>query len=155
MGIDPVTLTLALSATGLATSVGGKVLEAQATSEASDASKRAEAARLRQAQLEEAQRRRQVLRQAIIARSTSLSTATAQGAADSSAFAGVASSYGTQLAGNVGNINQSAAIRDDIFAANSDYADASAAARNYGAVGDLGKDIFASSEKLGKLFGSP
>lgn len=154
MGFDPVTLGLIISGVGTATAVGGKVMEARASSEASDASKAAEAARLRQSQLEESQRRRQLLRQAIIAQATSLSTATAQGAQGGSSLAGIESSYGTQFATNVGNLNQSTAIRNDIFESNSAYADASAEAKDYGAVGQVGADIFASSEKLGKLFGS-
>lgn len=152
MGFDPVTIGLIISSVGLATNVAGTVAASEAKDDAAAASQKAEAARKRQAQLEEQQRRRQLIRQAIIARSTALSGATAQGAGGGSGLAGAESSYASQFATNIGNVNQSAAIRDDIFAANADYAQSSAMASNYGGIAEFGGDLFQSSDKLGKLF---
>jgi len=152
MGLEAATIGLIISGIGAGTAVYGQVQAAEQKDVASEASQKAEAARKRQAELEEAQRRRQLIRQAIIARSTALSNATAQGAGGGSGFFGTATSYGSQFASNIGNLNQSSAIRDDIFAANATYSQASASAQNYGALAEAGGDIFASSEKLGKLF---
>ena len=155
MGLEAATIGLIINGIGAGAAVAGGVLEAGAREEASDASIRAERARQRQARLEETQRRRQLIRSAIVSRATALSNVTSStGSAEGSAFGGVASSYGSQYAANVGNTNQSAAIRDDIFDANAAYSTASADAQNYGSVGQFGKDLFNSSEKLSKLFSS-
>ncbi len=147
---------LAISGIGLGANIIGGVMQ-------TNAAKKAEAAREKQMNLDAARQRREVARQAIIARSVALSNATNQGASQGSGLPG---GYG-QITGEAGRqtvgINQNQEIGSDIFAANRAYYTASgitgfgsgltsiggAIMNNAGTINRLGTYYFGSKQQAG------
>ena len=105
------------------TAIGG-ILGAVGSFKQAKASEKAEKARQQQMQLDATRKRREVLRESIRARSMALSSASAQGAAESSGLQG---GYG-QIAGvsgrNIVSTNQDEALGNKVFKANQSYAKA-------------------------------
>lgn len=90
-----------------------------------EASRRAERARKRQADLELSRERRKSVRNAIIARSDALSGIVGRGIGlGGSAFGGAAGSIQSQLGQQVSDINQNQQLGDEVFAANEQFAQA-------------------------------
>ncbi len=147
---------LAISAAGVGTSIIGGIMQ-------TGAQKRAEDAREKQMNLDAARQRREVARNAIIARSVALSNATNQGASQGSGLPG---GYG-QISGEAGRqtvaIDQNQAIGSDLFAANRAYYSASgitgfgsglsslggAIMNNAGTINRLGTYAFGSKQAAG------
>lgn len=107
-------------ASGLAGVAGlvGTGVQIMGQMKAQKGAERAEALRLRQQNLEAARARRSTYRQMVIARSQALSTATAQGASDSTGAAGGMATVQGQGASNIQGINQGQSIGYDMFQAN-------------------------------------
>ena len=105
------------------TAIGG-ILGAIGAMKQAKASEKAEKARQQQMRLDGLRKRREVVREGVRARSMALSSASAQGAAESSGLQG---GYG-QITGtvnrNTSSINQDEALGDKVFDANRSYAKA-------------------------------
>lgn len=149
-------LSLGLGALGLAAQVAGTVVQAQGFAQQADASRRAEALRERQMNLESSRQRRQTIRNAIRARSLALTAATAQGASSGSGLPGGYGQIGGATARNIQGVNQAQEISSGIFRANSDMAGAQELTSFGGGLSSLGGALFSASPTIGKLtqFGS-
>lgn len=156
--------TTAIAAIGLGVSAVGSVLsynaQAKAQQETLAASKKAENAREQQTQLDADRRRRAAVRESVLARATSMSVGTNQGAGGSSSLAGV-----TGSATGMGFENQQGSVSAEIlggrvFDANREYAMAAArgeAGSSFGrGLASLGGALVSNAgtiNKLGQQFG--
>lgn len=135
---------LAIAAIGTGVAVKGQMDVAEATQDA-------EKLRKKQMNLDAMRRRREIARQAILARSQALSNATAQGAGEGSGLQG---GYG-QISGEAGRAtletNQSQTIGSGIFDANARAAKGEGITAIGGGLRSLGGDIAGSS---GRIFGA-
>lgn len=117
----------AISAIGIGLQVVGGIMgysaQQRMINEQTQASKRAEGAREQQMQLDAQRRRRQAIREGIMARSQNLTVATAQGAAGSSVLSGMGGAIGMAQENQQG-ITAAETIGGNIFQANRDYFDA-------------------------------
>lgn len=143
--------TIAALIGGLALSAAGTAVQYSAAKDASEASQRAEDARQRQLELESSRRRREIIRQSIIARSQAVSTATNQGAGDSSVLGGALGGITSNAAYGVAGVNQAESIGRDIFSANRQLA----SAQSFGAIGNglssLGGSLTKNLGPIGRL----
>ena len=115
---------MALAFTGLLISAVGVGLSYQASKDASKASKRAEAERKKQANLEHLRARRQRIREARIAHAEATSNLSQQGGLGSSAASGSFSQITAQLGQNLSAGAQNQQISSNIFDANAQFAGA-------------------------------
>lgn len=110
---------------GAASAVVGTGVSIAGSIQETNARKKAENARQRQASLEATRQRREIIRNQVVARAQALSTAASQGGQFGSGLQG---GYG-QIAGQAGNqtlaVNQSEALGNQVFAANRDLYSAS------------------------------
>ena len=144
---------------GLATSLAGSFMQASAQSkmakEQSAASKRAEDARQQQMQLDASRRRRQAVRDSMLARSQAMAVGTAQGASQGSSVAG-AMAQATATGFQNQQTTQSAEILGaEVFSANRAYADATAKGTSKmawgGAISSLGGMLMNNAGTLNRL----
>lgn len=146
-------------ALGAVASIGGTVMQASAQSkmarEQKAATERAENAREAQMRLDADRRRRQAFRESLLARSTAMSTGTAQNAAQGSGVAG-----GMAQAVATGLQNQQTAVAAEtlgaeVFAANRDYAAATARGTSKmawaGALSGIGGMLMNNAGTIGRL----
>lgn len=144
-------VSLAMGAIGLGLQAAGTMATMEGNRQAAAASKRAEDLRQKQMNLESMRQRRQVIRNAVRARSMALSGATAQGASSGSGIAGGLS----QIAGDAGRqiqgVNQGQEIGAGIFDANRSIASAQELASFGGGLSSLGGAVFSSAEPMGRL----
>jgi hypothetical protein len=111
-GVEIVPLIgLALSAIGTGTAVYGAV-------QASEASQDAEEARKKQMNLDATRRRRQAIRESIIARGMATNTAAAQGASEGSGVQGAIAQISGNAAESISNTNQNVQLGNAIYDAN-------------------------------------
>lgn len=114
----PLAIGLGLAAAGAVASFIGSSKSSSAQEASIDAQQRAEAIRFKAMKLDADRRRREMIRQGMIARSQALATGTAQGMSSGSAQHGA---FG-QVAGftnwNISGINQNEQIGTELFAAN-------------------------------------
>ena len=109
-------------AMGLA--VVGGVISAIGAQAQAKASASAEKARKRMMQLEAMRKRRELVREGVVARATATSNATAQGAGESSALQGGLAQITAQQNRNVTASTQDEALGNKVFNANAKYAKA-------------------------------
>jgi len=114
---------MAAAAITLGSTLVGGFMQMKGEKKQIEAQKKAEKLRERQMNLQAMRERREVIRQATLARSTALATATSQGAA-APGSSGLGGAYG-QIAGEANrqkvSINQNEQIGSGIFAANRQY----------------------------------
>lgn len=113
-----------LTALLFATAAVGVGVQVKAGRDQAKASKRAEGLRKRQADLESNRNKRKSIRESLVARSTALSGAVAQGAQGGSGLQGGYAQITQQLGNNILGVNQGSEIGAGIFQANSDVATA-------------------------------
>lgn len=144
---------------GLAASVGGTIMQASAQSKMAkaqkEASDRAENAREAQMRLDADRRRRQAFRESLLARATALTVGTAQGASQGSGVAGgMAQAVATGLQ-NQNTITNAEILGGEIFAANRQYAAATARGQSRiawgGALSAFGSAMMSNAGTLGRL----
>lgn len=165
--VEPVS-TAVIAGVGLATAAFGqsKINKANKQAEAAQnritqASIQAERLRFRQMVLENRRRQRDIIRQAMIARSTAVSSASGSGALESSGLAGGIGQI-TSLAGQAGtDQQQNFNIGQGLFQANVEKMNAEmdlARARTKQSTGSglfsLGSSLVSNSGSLGKSFAS-
>lgn len=145
------TIGTAASIAGLATSIGGTATTVSAEREMARQSRLAEEARQQQMQLESARKQREIIRNAMIARSNSVTNTTEAGANYSSALPGSLAQYTGQE--NVGlNTNTRATnISNAIFAANQNYASAQSTASLGKGLTSLGGVLMQQNTTIGKI----
>lgn len=157
---------------GAASAVAGAGISGYAAVESSNANRkqmaaqrRAEEARRQQMNLDATRRRREMLRQAQVARAQAVSTASNQGASEGSGLAGALGQIEGQTGSNILGLNQNQELGNRIFDANalaSTYAQQAASANAFGAVGSqlqsLGGSLIKNEgliNKFGTYFSSP
>lgn len=107
---------------GIAGSLVGAGVQYHGTVQTAEASKRAEAIRLQQLNLESERQRRQALREAGVARGLALSNATNQGAQQSSGLEGGIAQVTGQANSNIRTVNQSQDLGQQMFQAHEQMA---------------------------------
>lgn len=117
-------LSTVIAGIGLATSLVGTGVQAYGAIQQTEATKRAEALREKQSNLELARQRRQVLRDSLKARAMALLNSTAQGGTGGSGIAGGYGEIGQKTGENLVGISQAGQIGSGIFKAN--YSEANA-----------------------------
>lgn len=144
---------LAIAAIGVAVAGASAISQNSAQKEMSEATMQAENARHRQQELQAASERRKAFRDAQAKSAVSRANASAAGAdaEGSSGAAGGLAQISTNLGQRIGELNSSEGIGNDIFNANAKYSEAKGDFAEAGAWGQMGKDIFASAEKLGAI----
>lgn len=134
----------ALSAIGTAAGVAGQFMSASAA-------KKAEKLREAQMNVEATRQRRQIVRQAIVARSEALSSATAQGAAEGSGLAGGLAQIQSQSADNITGVNFAQQLGQQMFAANRRAATAQTVGSFGSGLQSLGGALVRRQDELGRL----
>ncbi len=139
---------------GLSAAAGliGTGISAYGAMQQAKGQKKAEALRLRQSNLEAARARRNTVRQAIIARSQALASATAQGAEGGSGIQGGMGQVAGQAGSNIQGINQGQSIGFQMFQANSQIASGQTLASIGSGVQSLGNFFAQNQQPLGRLF---
>lgn len=137
---------------GLGIAAIGAVNQYDAAKDAAKASEKAEKLRKRQMNLDAARRRRQVIREMLIARATSRANAAGQGVqgGDSAVIGGM--QQATASAGmNTLAINQSQSIGQGIFSANADYAAAQGRQATGEAISGFGMSVAKNSATIARV----
>ena len=121
--------------------VGG-IVQAIGAMKQAKASEKAEKARQRMMQLEAMRKRREMVREATVARATATSNATAQGAGEGSALKGGIAQITSRQNRNVLASTQDEELGNKVFSANRQYAKAGGLIALGGGISSLG-DAFA------------
>ena len=163
-----------IAAIGIAASAGSTIVQARESKrqaaitgarsrEAAAASERAEAARRKQARLSADRARRKAIRERLIASAQGINAAVSSGIdLQSSPVQGGQAEITQSGFFELGSIEQSEQLGEDIFDANADIADASSALNIETAasqsrvataqgVGSVGQTLFKNSERIGKI----
>lgn len=130
-----------LAAVGAATSIYGAIAGNSAQSEAIAAQQHAEQIRQQAAAADAERRRRQAIRQGIIARSQALTKETAQGANESSAVGGAGGQINQETGWRVAGINQAQHFGTELYGANQELLAARQDQANASSISDIGKGI--------------
>ena len=145
-------LALIISAVTTVTAAAGTGYSIYAGQQAAAASKKAEEFRKKQFLLQQQADRREAIRKFQLNRATAISNISgATGSLEGSAAGGALSAYTSTLGTQLGENQQASRIGAGLFEANKDYAQYSANAQAGSQVAGLGKDIFADSEKIGRV----
>lgn len=162
--MEPITLALGLgiSAIGIFKSMQAADAAEKAQEVVINNQQKAESARQQAMLLDATRKKREIVRQGIIARSQALAVGTSQGAtgANSSAMGGVTGQIDAQQAFNYVGVNNAVSFGTDIFKANQGVLEGrrmEARAGADAAVGagltSLGGSVAKSSGSMGKIFG--
>lgn len=135
---------LALSATGVATSYAG-------SKQAAEGQEKAERARKKQMQLDVMRRRREAIRESIVARSTALTNATAQGAGEGSGLQGGYGQISQVMGQSLVAGQQNLALGNEIFDANTQTAQGQTVAAFGAGAANIGGVLMDNNVKLSKL----
>jgi len=144
---------LALGAAGTGVQAYGAIQAHEAQEKSIAAQKRAEAARQTQMQLESARKRRELVRQGIIARSQATAQATAQGAQHGSALPGALGGISSTAGAGIQGVNQAESIGNTLFASNLDQLEASRQMAEGQTLGMLGGGLSSLGGQLTKNLG--
>jgi hypothetical protein len=148
--MDPFTI---IALIGLATAAVGTGVSAYGSMQTAAATKDAEMLRKKQMGLDAMRKRREILRESMMAKATALSNASAQGAQESSGLQG---GYG-QISGvanrGINDVNQSEIIGKGIFDANAQAAQGQAVSAIGGGIKDVGLTVAGNNDKIGRIFG--
>ena len=132
---------LAVSAVGVGASVYGSVQQGKAQSKMAEEQKKQEALRKQQMNLEAMRRKREIIRQSQMAQAKSLATATAQGGAESSGFAGALGTISGQAGGATLATNQNQEIGGAMFDSNARMAGLMGASAGAGTIASAGNGL--------------
>lgn len=145
---------LGLAAVGAATSAYSSYQQNEANQASIAAQQQAEAIRRRAMEVDNERRRRQYIRESMIARATGLSNATNRGASQSSAVPGIYGQIGGRTAFGITGLNDALVTGRGLFDANQDLFAARSAASSAGAVGDLGRGLTSLGGALMSNYGA-
>lgn len=150
-----------IAAVGVAASVAGTAVQymgaqkqAKAQKQLVAAQQQAENSRQQQMNLDATRKKREIIRQAQVARAQAVSTANAQGAGDSSALMGAEGAISGQSGVNYLGVSQNQQIGNDIFAANASAGRARSAEADAGSMMALGGGISSLGGALVKNSGT-
>jgi hypothetical protein len=119
--------------------------------EAAAGAQRAEKLREAQSEMEGNRQRRQIVRQAVLARSEALTNATGQGASEGSGLAGGYGQIQGQSGGALAGSAQNQQLGQQMFAANRQIAAGQTTASTGGGVSSLGGALVKNQEAIGRL----
>jgi hypothetical protein len=145
------TMILAAQVAGMAMTGYGMVKKGEADKEAAQASRDAEAARRKQAQLTAAKEQRDLFRKAQAARAVGNANLTNMNAQFGSGMGGMEGQIAGQLDSSSFDLASNLKQGMNIFDANARYANARRDGEEAEAWGKLGGDIFTSAEKIGRV----
>lgn len=150
--------SLALGAVGTGVQYAASQQAAEAQKKQIGAYKLAEETRRQQMELEATRKRRDLIRQGILARAQATAQATSQGAQHGSTLPGAQSAIAGQTAYNVGGVNQAQTLGGYMFdanqmalSANYDMANAQQLSALGGALGSLGGQLHKNLGPIGRL----
>lgn len=132
---------LGMAAAGTVMSTSAAAQQAQAQQQALAFQRQAEEARKKAMNLDAMRRRREMVRQSIIARATALATATKQGAQFGSALSGAYGNISGRTGVNILGINQNQQLGNEIFNANIGASMAYSEAASWGAYSQVGSGL--------------
>lgn len=138
-------------ALGTAATVAGTVMQAGAQKDIAEEQKRQESIREVQMQVDANRQRRGIIRQAMVARAESLSSATAQGAGSSSGLAGGIAQVTAERGSNLTGVNQAEQSGAAMFASNRNIASAQSRAAFGSGLSSLGGALVQNQEPIGRL----
>ena len=161
-----------IAAVGLAATVAGVGVQMYSAVQAGDAQdkmreeqKKQESLRQQQMNLESMRKKREIIRQSTLARATSLSTATNQGGAESSGFAGALGTISGAAGRSSLATSQNQELGNDMFASNArmagfmgQQASAGTMASMASGVGSLGGALTKNAgviSQVGQYYGAP
>lgn len=144
---------LALSSVGVVTQVAGAVMANQAQEKGIEAQQRAEATREHATELDAQRKRREMIRQGIVARSQALAQGSAQGAQFGSALAGAEAGITGQTNYNVLGVNENLGIGHQLFESNRDVLRAKKEEAQAGTIGAIGGGLSSLGGGLMKNIG--
>jgi len=152
---------MAAAVIGIGISIVGTIMQMQAAQKAAAAQKKAlmaqqqaEASREQAMRLDAQRKKREQIRQAILARSQALSTGTQQGAQYGTALPGAYGQIGSNAASNFGAISSQQSIGAEIFASNRTALQARKEEADAGAMSALGGGISSLGGAVGRGLGS-
>lgn len=140
-----------IAAIGIGLTILGTGAQVAGSMQATRASKRAEDLRERQMNLDAARQRRQIIRESIMARSTSVSNATSQGAQDSSGLSGAIAQVSGDRARGIQYTGQSQSIGAGIFQANRQIAGGQGLSSIGSGISSLGSMFMSNAPTLSRL----
>lgn len=132
---------LAVSAVGVGTSIYGAIQQGNAQKDMAAEQKKQEAIRKQQMNLEAMRRKRDIIRQAQMASAKSLATASAQGGAESSGFAGALATTSGQAGGATLATSQNQELGNAMFASNARMAGYMGEAAQGGTIASAGSGL--------------
>jgi len=150
-----------IAAIGVAAGIAGTAVSYAGQQQAASAQKKvlasqqaAEASRQTQMNLDATRKKREILRQAQIARAAAVSTANAQGAGDTSALEGAQGAIAGQSGVNLTGVAQNQELGNNIFAANAQTGAARIQEAGAGALSAAGSGISSLGGALVKYSGT-
>lgn len=143
-----------IAAVGVAVSAAGTGFGIMGQMKAADASKKADALRERQMNLDAMRSKREAIRKNLIANANAQSIATNQGASESSALAGALGENTGVTGRNMQGIEQNRTIGAGIFAANRQIAAGESISSLGQGLGSLGGMFINNAQQFGRVFGS-
>lgn len=144
-------LTSLIALGGIGAQVAGASQQADAAKKAAEESRKAEAIKQRQMELESQRRKRELIRQSLIARSQAVSQATGQGAQFGSSLPGALGAISSQADYNVQGANQSEALGHQLFQTNARIADAQGEMATGAGLSSLGGSLVKNLGAIGRL----
>lgn len=165
-------LTTVIAAVGVAAGLAGTAVsymgmqdQAKAQEKMQAEQKKQEALRQQQMNLEAMRKKREIIRQAQVARATSLTTATNQGGAESSGFAGALGTISGQAGRGTLATSQNQELGNEMFASNARMAGFMGAYQAGGTMASMGSGISSlggalvnnagTISQVGQYFGAP
>lgn len=127
---------------------GGMVLSAYGQYGQYKASRKADAIRQRQVQLEATRLKREAIRKGQVARAQATARAYNQGAGESSALAGGQAQVAAQTGRQVTSINQDSALSAGLFSANTEYAKSGAVVSAGEGITSVGNTIASNADTI-------
>lgn len=140
-----------VGAAGTIAGVAGSVMQYSGQKKAAAAAQEAERLRQAQSNVDAIRQRRQVVRQAIIARGDAISNATGQGAGQGSGLAGGLAQIGGQEGQNLSAINSAQSIGTKMFAANAAQSAGQSQAATGQGISSLGGALVKNQDAIGRL----
>lgn len=140
-----------IGAIGVAAGIGGTVMQMQGARRAQKGEERAEQIRRSQMHLESQRERRNIVRQAMVARAQAVSSAESQGAMDGSGLAGGLAQVTAQGGRAVTAVNQNTDLGNQMFSANRMISSGNSMSAFGSGISSLGGALVNNSATLGRL----
>lgn len=140
-----------IAAAGLAAGAAGSAIQFAGQRKAQAGAEKAERLREAQMNLENARSRRQIVRQALVARGQALTGATAQGAQDSSGALGGQQQITSESGQSTLAVNQNQQLGQGMFSANRQISAGNSQASFGSGLSSLGGGLVQNSEIIGRI----